>query len=115
MLITTQDTLGYIPYAKKSQVKEVFIAYKSLVEKKFNLSIETLFSDNGGEYVALRGFLSQHGIAHLTSPPHTPQHNDVSERKHRHIVETGLTLFSTVSMPKTYWTFSFTAAVYSIN
>ena len=97
------------PLRQKSQVKEVLIAYKSLIEKKFNLSIRTLFSDNGGEYVALRG------ISHLTSPPHTPQHNGVSERKHRHIVETSLTLLSTASMPKTFWTYAFTAAVYLIN
>lgn len=103
------------PLRLKSQVKEVFIAYKSLVENKFNMSIGTLFSDNGGEYVALRSFLSQHGIAHLTSPSHTPQHNGMSERKHRHIVETGLTLLSTTSIPKTYWTYAFAAAVYLIN
>ena len=40
------------PLKKKLQVQEVFIAYKALVEKKFQTSIGTLFSDNGGEYVA---------------------------------------------------------------
>ncbi|WZZ30847.1 hypothetical protein YC2023_014248 [Brassica napus] len=103
------------PLKLKSQVKEVFIAYKALVENKFQTSIGTLFSDNGGEYIALRSFLSTHGITHLTSPPHTPQHNGLSERKHRHIVETGLTLLSTASIPKKYWTFAFSTAVYLIN
>ena len=45
------------PLKLKSQVKEVFIAYKSLVENKFQTKIGTLFSDNGGEYIALRDFL----------------------------------------------------------
>ena len=103
------------PLKKKSQVKEVFIAYKALVENKFQTKIGTLFSDNGGEYIALRDFLAQHEITHLTSPPHTPQHNGLSERKHRHIVETGLTLLSTASIPKEYWTYAFSAAVYLIN
>ena len=103
------------PLKKKSQVKEVFIAYKALVENRFQAKIGTLFSDNGGEYVALRSFLSEHGISHLTSPPHTPQHNGVSERKHRHIVETGLTLLSASSMPREYWTYAFSASVYLIN
>lgn len=93
----------------------MFIAYKALVENKFQAKIGTLFSDNGGEYIALRSFLAEHVISHLTSPPHTPQHSGVSERKHRHIVETGLTLLSTSSMPKEYWTYAFTAAVYLIN
>lgn len=103
------------PLKKKSQVQEVFMAYKALVENKFQTSIGTLFSDNGGEYIALKIFLATHGITHLTSPPHTPQHNRVSERKHRHIVETGLTLLSTTSIPKEYWTYAFSAAVYLIN
>lgn len=103
------------PLKQKSQVKEVFIAYKELVDNKFQHKIGTLFSDNGGEYIALRAFLSTHGIERLTSPPHTPQHNGISERKHRHIVETGLTFLSTASIPHAYWTFAFSAAVYLIN
>lgn len=38
-----------------------------------------------------------------------------SERKHRHIGETGLTLLSQASMPTLYWTYAFAAAVYLIN
>ena len=93
----------------------MFIAYKALVENRFQAKIGTLFSDSGGEYVALRSFLSEHGISYLTSPTHTPQHNGVSERKHRHIVETGLTLLSASSMPREYWTYAFSASVYLIN
>ena len=103
------------PLKTKSQVKEVFVAYKALVENKFQTKLGTLFSDNGGEFIALRSFLATHGVTHLTSPPHTPEHNGLAERKHRHIVETGLTLLSTASVPKEYWPFAFAAAVYLIN
>lgn len=48
-------------------------------------------------------------------PPHTPEHNGLSERKHRHIVETGLSLLSSAHMPLTYWPFAFSTAVYLIN
>lgn len=65
--------------------------------------------------MALKSFLSAAGISHLTSPPHTPEHNGVSERKHRHIVETGLSLLSHAGMPRSYWTYAFSAAVYLIN
>lgn len=63
----------------------------------------------------LRQFLAENGITHLTTPPHTPEHNGISERKHRHIVETGLTLLGKASMPKSYWSYAFTTAVYLIN
>lgn len=85
------------------------------MENHFGTKIKTLYSDNGGEFIALRSFLSSHGIAHLTSPPNTPEHNGVTERKHRHIVETGLNLLHQASLPPTYWTYSFVAAVYLIN
>lgn len=74
-----------------------------------------LYSDNGGEFFALKQFLSNHGISYLTSPPHTPEHNGMAERKHRHIVETGLSLLTHASIPNTYWSYSFAAAVYLIN
>ena len=103
------------PLKQKSQVKDTFIAFKALVENRFQSKIRTLYSDNGGEFIALRQFLSTHGISHMTTPPHTPEHNGLSERKHRHIVETGLSLLTHASIPKSYWTYAFATAVYLIN
>ncbi|CAA7023370.1 unnamed protein product [Microthlaspi erraticum] len=105
----------FYPLKTKSQVIEVFKPFKSLVETKFNSKINNLYSDNGGEFIALRSFLAASGISHLTSPPHTPEHNGISERKHRHIVETGLSLLTHAGMPKTYWTYAFATATYLIN
>lgn len=51
----------------------------------------------------------------MTSPLHTPEHNGIAESHHRHIVETGLSLMSHASMPKSYWTYTFATAVYLIN
>ncbi|RVW54104.1 Retrovirus-related Pol polyprotein from transposon RE1 [Vitis vinifera] len=59
--------------------------------------------------------LNNHGVSHLTSPPHTPEHNGYSERRHRHIVETSLSLLTHASMPLSYWPFAFSTAVYLIN
>lgn len=103
------------PLKQKSQVHAVFTAFKPLVENRFGTKIQNLYSDNGGEFIALHQFLSLHGISHLTSPPHTPEHNGVAERKHRHIAETCLTLLHQTSMPTMYWTYAFAAAVYLIN
>lgn len=41
------------PLKQKSQVKKIFIVFKGLVENQFQNKIGTLFSDNGGEYIAL--------------------------------------------------------------
>ena len=85
------------------------------MEKYFEKKIKTFYSDNGGEYIALAHFLSINGILHLTPPPHTPEHNGFSERRHLHIVETGLALLSNASIPLNYWTYAFAVAVYLIN
>uniref|UniRef100_A0A2N9I4N5 Uncharacterized protein n=1 Tax=Fagus sylvatica TaxID=28930 RepID=A0A2N9I4N5_FAGSY len=55
------------------------------------------------------------GISHRLSCPHTHQQNGSVERKHRHIVETGLTLLAYSSVPFSYWDEAFLTAAYLIN
>jgi hypothetical protein len=44
-----------------------------------------------------------------------PMQNDSVERKHKHIVEVGLTLLAQASMPLKFWDEAFTTVVYLIN
>ena len=46
----------------------------------------------GGEFIAFKTFLQQEGICFRHNYPYTHHQNGVVERKHRHIVETSLTL-----------------------
>lgn len=103
------------PISLKSDTMHTFTTFKSLVENYFNTKLATLYSDMGGEYQKLQKFLQSHGAQHLTTPPNTPQHNGSAECRHRHIVETGLTLLHQASIPLTYWPFAFQAATYLIN
>ena len=86
----------------KSDTKAVFSHFKPLAEKYFQLPLKVLYSDYGGEYDALKSYLSIEGIIHLTTPLHTPQHNGYYERRHRHIVETFLTLLTHSHMTLIY-------------
>lgn len=99
----------------KSDVAKLFPPFKALVEKYFQHPIISLFSDNGGEYQSLLPLLQTHGISHYTTPPHTPEQNAIVERRHRHIVETGLALLHYASLPLAYWSHAFQTAVYLIN
>jgi hypothetical protein len=49
------------------------------------------------------------------SCPHAHQQNGAAERKHRHIVEVGLSLLAHSSVPLKYWDEAFLAATYLIN
>ncbi|RVX19313.1 Retrovirus-related Pol polyprotein from transposon TNT 1-94 [Vitis vinifera] len=86
-----------------------------MIETRFNIKIKGVYSDNGGEFTVLRPFFTTHGISHYTTAPYTPQQNGVSKRRHRHIVETGQTLLSHVSLPSEYWAYAFATATYLIN
>ena len=99
----------------KSEVFQRFHEFQQLVERQFDKKILALQSDWGGEYEKLNSFFSKIGITHLVSCPHAHQQNGVAERKHRHIVEVGLSLLAQSSMPLKYWDQSFLAATYLIN
>ena len=91
----------------KSNVQTNFLQFRNLVENKFNTKIKSLYSDNGGEYIGLKSYLSIHGISHYTTAPHIPQQNGMSERRTRHLVETSLTLLTDAHMPLSYWPYAF--------
>ena len=101
----------------KNEVLSVFKHFKSMVETQFNSKLKILRTDNGSEYINndFKSFCSISGILHQSSYPHTPEQNGVLERKHRHIVETGLTLLYQSHLPLNYWSYAFSATTYLIN
>lgn len=70
----------------KSSVSSIFPQFKHLDETRFQIKIKSVYSDNGGEFVALKNYFSIHGISHYTTAPHTSQQNSVAEHHHRHFV-----------------------------
>lgn len=97
------------PLKLKSDVFATFVQFKTLVENMFNAKIKIVQTDGGGEYKnkKFQSFFHIHGIHHQFSGPHHPEQNGLAERKHRHLVETGLTLLAHASMPLPYWANSF--------
>lgn len=89
----------FFPMHNKFDVRTIFPQLHVFLEKQFGHSLKNLYNDNGGEYLGLRSYLQKCGISHLTTSPHTPQHNGIFERKHRHIVEIGKTLLTQANMP----------------
>ncbi|KAL4585747.1 hypothetical protein LXL04_010371 [Taraxacum kok-saghyz] len=103
------------PMKHKSDVALLFPQFRTLVEKYYNTPLVSLFTDNGGEFIGLTSYLQQNGISHFTTPPHTPKQNGIAERRHRHIVETGLSLLHQAHLPISFWSHAFQMAVYLIN
>jgi hypothetical protein len=99
----------------KSDVEVVFLQFHKHVEKMLNAKICSVQSDWGGEYHRLHNYSKATSIDHHISCPHTHQQNGLVERKHRHIVDTGLSLLAQDHMPLTYWDEVFNTTCYLIN
>lgn len=65
--------------------------FKALVENQFGKKIKVMQSDWGGEFRSFTAMIQKEGILFKHSCPYTTAQNGRAERKHRHIVELGLT------------------------
>ena len=105
------------PIRQKSEFYKVFVDFCLLVENQFSFSIKTIRTNGGGEFSSklLVDFLKTMGTLHQKSCPHTPEQNGVVERKHRHLVETGLTLLAQSHLPSSLWLEAFSTVIFLIN
>ena len=90
----------------KSEVFNIFLAYKALVQKQSGHQIIKLRSDNGGEYVNnnFTTFCTEQGIQQKhTVPAYTPQQNGVAKRKNRTIKEMANCMIQSKGLSLQYW------------
>lgn len=76
-----------------------------------------LQTDGGVEFInnKMRQHLIDHGIHHRISCPYTPEQNGIAERKHRHLIELGLSMMFYCHLPLKYWVEAFYIASYVCN
>nr|GEZ29175.1 hypothetical protein [Tanacetum cinerariifolium] len=81
---------GYVYLVKhKHEVFETFKVFQKEVENQLGKTIKSLRSDREGEYMSqeFMDHLKDHGIIAHRTPPYTPQHNGVSERRNRTLLD----------------------------
>jgi transposase InsO family protein len=105
------------PILNKSDVYQCFVKFKLFAKNVFSTEIKQFQFDNGREYISnqFKHFLTQNSILHRLTCPHTSQQNGIAERKHRHIMEMGLTLLTQAGLSPKYWVDSFLTSTYLIN
>nr|GEZ92248.1 hypothetical protein [Tanacetum cinerariifolium] len=84
-----KDLLGLIYTDHKHEVFETFKVFQKEVENQLGKTIKSLRSDREGEYMIQEflDHLKDHGVIAHRTPPHTPQHNGVLERRNRTLLE----------------------------
>ncbi|GJV27343.1 retrotransposon protein, putative, ty1-copia subclass [Tanacetum coccineum] len=88
----TEDYSGYVYVyllKHKHEVFETFKVFQKEVENQLGKTIKSLCSDRGGEYMSQNflDHLKEHGIISHRTPPYTPQHNGVSEKRNRTLLD----------------------------
>ena len=107
---------GFIHYIIKLRFSQHLLLSSYKLKNLISCKIIYFGSDGGGEYVnaSLKKLFKDYGIFHHISCPYIAKQNGVAERKHRHLVETGMTLLFNAFMPLHYWVDAFSTAVYLI-
>ncbi|GKE47260.1 retrovirus-related pol polyprotein from transposon TNT 1-94, partial [Tanacetum coccineum] len=107
----------FYPLKTKSGFYTVLSAFIKLVQTQLSRKIKVFQSDGGTEFVnyTVQKFFEDNGTLHRLSCPYTPQQNGCAERKHRHLVETGLAMLFHAHVPASYWVDAFSSATYIIN
>jgi len=111
----TKHICWYYPLVAKSDVFFIFQRFQTLVKRQFSLKIKSVQTDWGGEYCKSNKVFHTIGIHYRLICPHTHEQNDTVERRHRHIVETGLTRLGQCSAPLRFWNYAFESSIYLIN
>lgn len=107
----------YVYFLKaKSEVKQKMQEFIAEA-RNTNHSIETLLSDNGGEFdnKEVREILATHGIKQRLTMPYTPEQNGCSERENRTLVEAARTVMNSGSFEQRLWAELVNAVAYVLN
>nr|GFC32850.1 retrotransposon protein, putative, Ty1-copia subclass [Tanacetum cinerariifolium] len=59
--------------------------------------------------------LKDHGIIAHRTPPYTPQHNGVSERRNRTLLDMVRSMMSQTTLPKSFWDYALETAALILN
>ena len=109
---------GYVYLLQhKHEVFETFKAFQSEVENQLGKSIKALRSDRGGEYMSQEflDHLEKCGIVSQFTPPYTPQHNGVSERRNRTLLDMVRSMFSLTTLKLSWWGYALESAARILN
>ncbi|GKA76990.1 putative RNA-directed DNA polymerase [Tanacetum coccineum] len=109
---------GFVYLMKhKYEVFETFKVFQNEVEKQFGKKIMAIRSDRGGEYLSHEfvNHMKSYGIVYQLTPPYTPQHNGVSERRNRTLLDMVRSMMNLTTLPKSFWGYALKTAARILN
>ncbi|GJR58692.1 zinc finger, CCHC-type containing protein [Tanacetum coccineum] len=91
--------------------------FQKEVENQLGKTIKSLRSDRGGEYMSQEflDHLKEHGIIAHRTPPYMPQHNGVSKRRNRTLLDMVRSMMSQTTLPKSFWDYALESVAHILN
>ncbi|GJV01975.1 retrotransposon protein, putative, ty1-copia subclass [Tanacetum coccineum] len=104
-------------FKHKHEFFETFKVFKNEVENQLGKTIKALQSDRGGEYISqeFKDYLKACGIVQQLTPPYTPQHNGVSERRNRTLLDMVRSMMNLTTLPLSFWDYALESATRILN
>ncbi|GJZ79755.1 retrotransposon protein, putative, ty1-copia subclass [Tanacetum coccineum] len=101
----------------KHEVFKTFKVFKNEVENQLGKTIKALRSDRGGKYISqeFKEYLKACGIVQQLTPPYTPQHNGVSERRNRTLLDMVRSMMNLTTLPLSFWDYALESATRILN
>nr|GEV85918.1 hypothetical protein [Tanacetum cinerariifolium] len=89
----------------------------TLVKTNSGRPLSHYVSDREGEYMSQEflDHLKKHGIIAHRTPPYTPQHNGVSKRRNRTLLDMVRSMMSQTTLPKSFWDYALEFAARILN
>lgn len=102
---------------EKGDAFNKFKKFKNLVEQKSGASIQTLRTDNRGEFVSqeLNLFCEDNGIKRHLTALYSPKQNGVVERRNRTLLEMARSIMKHMHMPNYLWGEAVRHSTYLLN
>ena len=101
----------------KYEAFEKFKDFKDKLENQLNKSIKSLRFDRGSEYLSeeFQDYLRENGIVSQWTPLGTPQHNGVSERRNRTLLDMVRSMMPGTDLPLSFWGLALETATLLLN
>ncbi|GKE89616.1 retrotransposon protein, putative, ty1-copia subclass, partial [Tanacetum coccineum] len=115
--LSNPNAIDSFIYVHKHEVFETFKVFQKEVENQLGKTIKLLRSDHRGEYMSQEflDHLNEHGIIAYRTPPYTTQHNGVSERRNRTLLDMVRSMMSQTTLPKSFWDYALETAARILN
>ncbi|GJU38630.1 zinc finger, CCHC-type containing protein, partial [Tanacetum coccineum] len=109
---------GFVYLMKhKHEVFETFKVFQNEVKNQLGKKIKAIQYERGREYLSHEfvNHMKSCGIVSQLTPPYTPQHNGVSERRNQTLLDMVRSMMNLTTLPKSFWGYALETAARILN